>query len=358
MPPIPKGGVVAVTGSAGFIGSWIVKLLLDKGYRVKACVRNADDGRKTDFLKAMPGYATKRLTLHSCDIDVEGVFDSVFQGCHGVIHAAADLRGAPATYPEKYRKNQQYIIDSINKSKTVTRLIYTSSVAAVIHEVSVQEYVNRPVFYEGRYPDGSNPKRKNLKFNGYSVAKVQSEILVTKAAEESGRWDVIIANPADNVGPIQSKHHTETGWQSQIGSMVTGDTFYQQGAYRPWMVVDVRDDAEGHIRLLESVHVKSGERYILWSTDTPKVEEIARKVGELFPEAGFNPSLIPREVNSKSTQKKEAHYRSIWAGCDLRNDRIRATTGLTFRSFETTLRDCVESLITVGEIKPRLKAKI
>ena len=36
--------------------------------------------------------------------------------------------------------------------------------------------------------------------------------------------------------------------------------------------VDVRDDADCHIGLLESVHVKNGERYIAWSTDMPKVE--------------------------------------------------------------------------------------
>ena len=49
----------------------------------------------------------------------------------------------------------------------------------------------------------------------------------------------------------------------------------------------------------------------------------------------------------------EAEFRAIWASVDMRNDRIKlasqtSTSGpVSFRPFEDTLRDCVESLVLV-----------
>ena len=34
------GKTVCVTGASGFIASWLVKLLLEKGYTVKGTIRN------------------------------------------------------------------------------------------------------------------------------------------------------------------------------------------------------------------------------------------------------------------------------------------------------------------------------
>src|SRR5258705_13858257 len=83
MAPIPKGGTVAVTGSAGFIGGWGGRRLLDTGYRVRACVRDVNDAARTVFLKEMPGYASGRLTLNGAGLDQDGGVDDIFKGLHG-----------------------------------------------------------------------------------------------------------------------------------------------------------------------------------------------------------------------------------------------------------------------------------
>ena len=263
MAPIPKGGTVAVTGSAGFIGGWVVKRLLDKGYRVRACVRDVNDEVKTGFLKSMPGHASGRLTLHAADLDTPGCFDDVFRGCHGIAHLSH-----VSTYDdEDYVKRVcDHIIESVNLSGSVNRVVVTSSIAAVISEQDMQELVRRPVLFEGRYPDEQNPNRTTARGQGYSIGKVIAERAFADAARSSGRWDAITCCPGDNVGPILSRHQKERGpWQHQIETMLLGR--YSQnvvGAYRPWYTVDVRDVAEAHIRMLERDGLENGERFIAW----------------------------------------------------------------------------------------------
>ena len=104
------------------------------------------------------------------------------------------------------------------------------------------------------------------------MGKIIAQRAFSDSAEKSGgRWDAITCCPADNVGPIQSAHQKNGGpWQHNIEMMLKGK-YYQNGAYRPWMTVDVRDDAACNVALLESVDVQNGERYIAWSTDMPLV---------------------------------------------------------------------------------------
>jgi nucleoside-diphosphate-sugar epimerase len=347
MGPIVKGATVAVTGAAGFVGGWVVRQLLDKGYRVRACVRSADDDARVGFLKAMPGYASGRLTLWSADLDQPGCFDEAFRGAGGVAHISHVSNYNDEAY---VRGVCEHVIGSIDASNSVTRAIITSSIAAIMSESDIQEMVRRPVIYEDRWPDETNPKRTPDRGQGYSIGKVLAERMFADAAARFGRWEAITCCPGDNVGPIQSAHQKDAGpWQHFIETMLGGQ-YMQNGAYRPWMIVDVRDTAACHIGLLESVAVKNGERYMAASGTKRNVEDICADIDRLLPELRFAAPAVTDPFPER-IQAREAEFRAIWAGTELRNDRIRAATQVGFRTTDESVRDCVESLLSVAGVK-------
>ena len=270
MAPIPEGRHCRGNRKRGIHWRWVVKLLLDEGYRVRACVRDAEDTAKTTFLKEMPGYASGRLTLHSADLDQAGCFDEIFGGCHGVSHVShiSDYHD-----PDYVKRVCDHIIESVNQSGTVNRVIVTSSIAASWMRWTGRSSSNARSSTKIATRTSTTPSASPPRSATRSARSMPSGAF-SDAAERNGLGMPSLAAPGDNVGPILSAHQKDKGpWQHLIELMLLGEC-EQSRAYRPWMPVDVRDDAECHIRLLESVEVKNGERYIAFSTDTVNVEEI------------------------------------------------------------------------------------
>ena len=76
---------VCVTGAAGFVASWLVRELLEKGVLVRGTVRRV---ASADHLRALP-RAVERLELVEADLTVPGSFEAAVRGCTVVFHTAS-----------------------------------------------------------------------------------------------------------------------------------------------------------------------------------------------------------------------------------------------------------------------------
>ncbi|KAK8711117.1 hypothetical protein V6N13_146413 [Hibiscus sabdariffa] len=61
------GKVVCVTGASGYVASWVVKLLLQRGYTVRATIRDPNDRKKMEHLVSLEG-AEERLHLLKAEL--------------------------------------------------------------------------------------------------------------------------------------------------------------------------------------------------------------------------------------------------------------------------------------------------
>ncbi|PIN14397.1 Flavonol reductase/cinnamoyl-CoA reductase [Handroanthus impetiginosus] len=125
---------VCVTGASGFLASWLVKVLLQRGYTVKASVRYPNDPKKTHHLLSLDG-AKERLKLFKADLLEEGSFDPIVAGCDGVFHTASpfffDAKDPQAELIDPALKGTLNVLRSVAKTPSVRRVVLTSSEAAV-----------------------------------------------------------------------------------------------------------------------------------------------------------------------------------------------------------------------------------
>ncbi|KAF5761664.1 putative cinnamyl-alcohol dehydrogenase [Helianthus annuus] len=131
-----EGKVVCVTGASGYIASWLVKLLLDRGYTVHATVRSLDDPKETQHLLALDG-AKERLSLFEANLTTEGSFDSAVSGCICVFHTASPVTFASVDDPQMELldpavKGTLNVLKSAAKVQSLKRVVLTSSLAAVL----------------------------------------------------------------------------------------------------------------------------------------------------------------------------------------------------------------------------------
>ncbi|XP_073139242.1 phenylacetaldehyde reductase-like [Henckelia pumila] len=263
---------VCVTGASGYIASWLVKFLLQRGYTVKASVRDPNDPKKTQHLLALDG-AKERLELVRANLLEEGSFDAVVDGCDGVFHTASPfyhgVTDPQAELIDPALKGTLNVLRSCAKTPSVKRVVLTSSMAAVAFNG------------KNRSPDvvvdetwWSDPEFCRQMQQWYVLSKTLAEDAAWKFVKEKG-IDMVTINPAMVIGPLlQPTLNTSS---AAILNLINGANTYPNVTFG-W--VNVKDVANAHILAFENP-LASG-RYCMVESVAHQ-SEIVEILRELYP---------------------------------------------------------------------------
>jgi hypothetical protein len=127
---------VLVTGGSGYLASWIVRQLPEKGHRVHTTVRKLSDKKKTGHLTVLSEEFPGMTSIFEADLLQKDTFDEAAKNCSIVIHTASPFRLGRIRNPEKELmlpavKGVEHVFSAALKSGTVRRMVMTSSVAAM-----------------------------------------------------------------------------------------------------------------------------------------------------------------------------------------------------------------------------------
>ncbi|KAG4144554.1 hypothetical protein ERO13_D05G044400v2 [Gossypium hirsutum] len=194
-------GTVCLTGGTGFIGSWLIKRLLQEGYSVRTTVR-ADPENKRDltFLTSLPGVAEK-LKIFSADLNDPNSFDAAIEGSKAVLHVATPLsfdgKESLEAVTERSTSGALGILKACLRSKTVKRVVYTSSAATVIYNGQETDMMDESFWTDVDFVT----QKLNPKTHPYLISKTFTERAVLEFGTQHG-LDVVTVNPGLVVGPF------------------------------------------------------------------------------------------------------------------------------------------------------------
>lgn len=227
---------ICVTGANGFLGSWLVRHLVQRGHELRVIARPTSD------LSELEG--SKYELVHGDILDPESL-RRAFLDQDSVFHLAGLV-----AYKAKDREKMEAVnvggtenVLAACEARKIRRLLHTSSVVAVGAGFSPDEILNENSAY--------NVGHLNL---GYFETKRKAELKVLEWVK-AGRGDAVIVNPATVYGPGDAKKGSR-----KVQLKVAHGTlpFYPGGGVN---IVGVDACVEGMIAAWEKG--RTGERYIL-----------------------------------------------------------------------------------------------
>jgi dihydroflavonol-4-reductase len=252
---------VFVTGATGFVGSHLVRLLLQEGHQVRIL------RRQKSSLAALEGLDVEHIVG---ELDDEAALTRQLSGIDWVFHVAAVADYWRNGKEAIYRANVDGTAALLRASEKagVGRFIFTSSVAAIGHRAY------------GITADETTYFNVDPNLSPYGHSKFLAEAEVLRAVKRG--LDGVIVNPSVILGPGDINQISG----SLILEIARGNlpVMSQQGGTN---FIDVRDVAAAHLAAAEKG--RRGERYILGAVNMTH-KAFTRLVCKVI---GVRPPIIP-----------------------------------------------------------------
>jgi nucleoside-diphosphate-sugar epimerase len=182
LPFREKGKTVFVTGGTGFIGSYIIKNLVEKGVTVRAIRRSG----KLPFY--IPSEILNNVEWVEGDVlDIVSLSDAM-QGADAVIHSAAIVSFSKKERQLMYHVNVEGTANVVNAAveNKIRRLLHISSVAALGRTTKAQTVTEQKKWEE------------NKNNTHYAITKHHSELHVWRGFAEG--LEGVVINPSTVLG--------------------------------------------------------------------------------------------------------------------------------------------------------------
>ncbi|KAF3790263.1 Dihydroflavonol-4-reductase [Nymphaea thermarum] len=301
-----RGKLVCVTGGAGYVASWLIMRLLQRGYSVRATIRSGQQfHEETKHIESLEG-AKERLEIVDADLSKPGSYDAAVDGCIGVFHVAHPTNFNEPD-PEASRQKQVIkpavegavsILEGCLKSKTVRRVVFTSSASAVV-------FSGRPdlqVMDESVWSDVDYCRKLDVPGASYFISKTLAEKAALDFSEAHPPLEVVTLLPSSVLGPFLTPNFPPSFLTTM--ALVLGDVEHCK-LLKQMQYVHIDDLASAYIFLFECPEAKG--RYICSSHDAT-IHQLAALLSTKFPR--FSPNALIQQFIQGLEEEKPVHLSS------------------------------------------------